>query len=487
MNHRLLLMPALALMALGAAFVAPRLAGSTAAPSPEKAPSAALDPAGAGAGAGAGTGAQAVPPAPAVPGDAVQLFARLDRDAVWVDGERRVRAELTLSAPADDTLPPVPTHLVLAVDRSGSMNGDKILDAQAAARELAGQLVAGDQLTLVSFASEPTADLVASPEPTEWFAAIDRLTAGGSTNLRGALDVAAKQLLDEADIAQRAVLLSDGLPDARDGLASQARGFALQQAALSAVGIGLDYDEGLLQGLADAGAGNFYWTTRGPELAAVLTDELDTARETVASSVELRYAAPGRVQLEDAAGYLVVGDRFTVGSLYAGQTRRLWVTLRLAPGVAPGDVPMGAFEATWTTPEGDRRGHTASLGAVGVVREEAVALQAVDVPTWERGVVEEEFNHLRKKVSAAVQRRDEAGAKQELAAFKAQHEKLAAVTGSAKVAQQLDEVEALEREVNDNFAPAATDHSRNVWSKGVSTKAYQKRRAGQAKGYGSSF
>jgi hypothetical protein len=72
-------------------------------------------------------------------------------------------------------------------------------------------------------------------------------------------------------------------------------------------------------------------------LSEIFSSELATARETVASGVEVRFAPAPGVELVEAAGYPIERDGqgayvLRPGTLFAGQDRRIWTTLRVPAG-----------------------------------------------------------------------------------------------------------------------------------------------------------
>ncbi len=464
---RAYLTPALALLAVGAAALAPALrSAAKTAPEPPPTPQAAH-----------------VEPVTAS-GPGVQVTAEPDRAAVLADGDRRVRVRLGLKADASTSdAPRVPTDLVVVLDRSGSMTGDKILDAKAAASELVGQLGAEDRFALVSFASDLSVDLpltVGTVEARQ--RAIDALEAGGGTDMRAGLATGLEVLGASAPgRARRVVLISDGLPDTADPLPALARRAAVMEAPLTAIGIGMDYDETLMQTLADAGTGNFHWVERGPQLSVVLADELDTARETVASGVRVALRSDVGARIVDAAGYPIVDGHFDMGSLFAGQHRSLWVTLELPPGVEPGDIDPGAFEVRWLDTAGAVASAAVDLDPVAVTRDKAAFFASVDEKGWADCVVNEDYNDLKSKVSAALQRGDVDEAQAEITAYRSEVATMNAVVDSAAVRDNLAEVDALEQQLA--VQAQHPKHVQNAWAKGISTDAYQGRRSGQSKSW----
>ncbi len=115
---------------------------------------------------------------------------------------------------------------VLVIDRSGSMAGDKLLAAQDAARFHTEDLVQFDRLGVVSFSNNATGDyppagLALLPDAQAAGvrlgaqAAIEGLTAGGSTSIGDGLSVAQDRLdAVGSDNDWWIVLLSDGMENA---------------------------------------------------------------------------------------------------------------------------------------------------------------------------------------------------------------------------------------------------------------------------------
>lgn len=459
---RALYTPVLATLAIGAAAVAPQMrsAAVETAPTPP-----ALE-------------------AVSVVTGGIHVTAEADRAAVLAGGDRQVRVRLDLAADVPTTqLPRVPTDLVVVLDRSGSMDGDKILDAQAAAIELVGQLGAEDRFGLVSFASDLRVDVPLSAGTMQSRrAAIEALQASGMTAMGSGLAEGLRLVAEPAPgRARRVVLISDGMPDTREGLTELARTAASSEAPLTAIGIGMDYDETLMQSLADAGTGNFHWVRRGPQLSAVLGDELDTARETVASGVRVALRSETGARIVDAAGYPVVDGHFDLGSLFAGQRRSLWVTVELPPGLDATDVDPGAFDVRWLNTSGTVASAAVDLSPVQITHDEQVFYANIDQQGWADCVVAEDYNGLKTRVSAALQRGDADQAQAEIAAYRSEVSTMNATVGSAAVADNLLQVEQLSQELSEQAANPR--HLQNEWAKSTSTSAYQGRRSGQSKSW----
>lgn len=450
--------PALALTALVAAIVAPRLVGAVGAP-PTPAPPVATLP----------------PTTPPTAVDQPQVHVRLDREAVLAGGQ--LRAELTLMAPrVDETTQTLPTDLVLVVDRSGSMGGQKIADARAAAHSLVDLLGVEDRVAMVSFSDSATLDMPLANANARSHRFIDRLRAGGGTELQAGLDEALDLLAEPAvGRARRIVLLSDGQPNHREGLDMRAQQAARMEAPLTAVGIGADYDIQLLQSLADQGTGNFYWANAQMPLHAVFADEFSASRSAVTARTALQWSLPPGVTVADWGGLPSQGDTVELGQLFSGQRRLLWVTLQVAPGVDTDRLDLGSVTLDTTDPHGVAGVHVAQAGAVAVTHDAAVVAQGLDAEGWATAVVEDEYNSVLGKVSGFLSRGDKSSAMQELQAYQVRNERLNAQVGSSAVADNLVEVQALQQQVDQ-------DQVGKLGVVDLATKAYHGRRKGQTWG-----
>lgn len=108
----------------------------------------------------------------------------------------------------------------LVIDRSGSMSGDKIVQARDAATFIVQNLNYGDKFNIVDFSSTVTSFAATHVDYTnesrdEALNYIDGIQAGGSTNISGALTTSIEQFgAVSADKANIVIFFTDGLATA---------------------------------------------------------------------------------------------------------------------------------------------------------------------------------------------------------------------------------------------------------------------------------
>jgi hypothetical protein len=165
------------------------------------------------------------------------------------------------------------------------------------------------------------------------------------------------------------------------------------------------------------------------------------------------------VEVVDAAGYPlergVEGETvFRPGTLFAGQDRRIWVTLRTRWS-SEGIRELGHFTLDYT--EGDQRKSLRFSEAprVALVVDEGSFYASVDQENWSRGVIVDQYNDLRRKVATELKDGDAMAASRRIGAFREKTERMNARIRSAEVEAQLEALEGLAAEVNDQLTGRA--------------------------------
>jgi Mg-chelatase subunit ChlD len=174
-----------------------------------------------------------------------------------------------------------PITLCLVVDRSGSMDGYKLRQAQLSAIAAARTLTPEDRILVVAFGDQ--AQLLMSPCSAGDIRAIGRavasLYAQGQTSMFHALQVAHDWMQREPSPIRHVLLISDGRPTDNGRWRDLVTKMMTEKITVSTVGIGMDVDSHLLGRIAQWGRGK-YWLARAHEIPQVVTQ--DTKRVVAA-------------------------------------------------------------------------------------------------------------------------------------------------------------------------------------------------------------
>jgi len=230
----------------------------------------------------------------------------------WAKGKHLLSIGLKAYEPESQQRPQA--NLVFLVDVSGSMQArNKLPLLKKSLGLLVNQMQDNDRIALVAYAG--AAGVVLKPtmakHAAEIKAAIDKLEAGGSTNGGEGLKLA-YQLAQQNHVKggiNRVIIASDG--DMNVGITDPR---ALKQlviakrksgVALTTLGFGEgNYNDGLMEQLADVGNGNAAYIDSLKEAQKVLVDEMQSTLLTVARDVKLQVEFnPQRVSEYRLLGY----------------------------------------------------------------------------------------------------------------------------------------------------------------------------------------
>jgi len=202
----------------------------------------------------------------------MELNTRLDRDRfTWMS--RNLSTSDRASLLVEVTAPPLPrservvsTNLVVVLDRSGSMSGDPLEHAKRALCDVIDRLAPTDTFGLVAFDNQVDVVVPAGPvaDRDKLKERVRSVTAGGSTDLASGLVRGLKEARRlEAVDGVRVLLVSDGHANHGvtdpDVIGRRAGQFIDNRITTSVLGMGLGYDEVLLESISKRGAGNNYF------------------------------------------------------------------------------------------------------------------------------------------------------------------------------------------------------------------------------------
>jgi hypothetical protein len=146
------------------------------------------------------------------------------------------------------------------------------------------------------------------------------------------------------------ILFSDGQPNigitSTPELARIAARAAERGVSITTIGFGMDHDELLMQGVADASGGNYYYVDSPNDMPGIFEREAGAILRSAARGTDIDLALPPGLALEEVIGYdyVVVGNHVYVrlGSVPHGEERYAVFRFRPAGG---GPVPFDVVYA----------------------------------------------------------------------------------------------------------------------------------------------
>lgn len=172
----------------------------------------------------------------------------------------------------------VERDVVLVVDRSGSMLGQKFLDLGAAIDVFVATLsetAVDEQVGLASYSSEATEDQALTGDLSQISAAFSRLSVGGRTSISAGMQAGMNILLagrDSRFVERTLIVMTDGIHNTGVTPIETANAAAAEGIVIHTVTFGSDADELLMQEVATIGSGRSFHADSGLELSQVFRE-----------------------------------------------------------------------------------------------------------------------------------------------------------------------------------------------------------------------
>ena len=249
-----------------------------------------------------------------------------------------------------------PLDLAVVLDRSGSMEGEKIVFAKKAVDTLIDRLLPTDHMALVAY--DNVVETVFARRKVDDALVMKTKAAliepRGCTNLSGGLVEGLQQLGQDKGALRRVLLLSDGL--ANEGVTDpaglcrhrpagggrRARGSPRSASASTST-------RNCFATLADAGGGNYYYIASPDDIPGIFLEELGELGDVVAQNLTLDFKSKG-AEVLGVLGFNEAGLPAHAGDVRAGAVRSVMLALAVPP-TDEGEVILGDVTCRWTTLE----------------------------------------------------------------------------------------------------------------------------------------
>ena len=302
---------------------------------------------------------------PADCGENICMHGELGVMGNMINGSNCTLVMLGMNTPIDPSeLPRLPLNLAIAVDVSGSMQGEPINYVREGLYRMLDDLGPDDRISLIGFSDGATVmvESVSGDDP-ELTLAIGNLGAGGRTNIYDGLRVAYETVEAHADgeLQNRVILLSDG--EATTGITSDARLVEMSSAynadgyGLSTIGMGEGFDPALMRDLAEKGSGSFYFLEDPAAVEEVFEEEVTTFLVPLAKDVNIS---------------LSVDSGYSLRAIYGTKQAETWGNV--------GQISIPSLQIAHRTAvsdnEGGRRGGGGAMIAELVPRDPSLVEEA---------------------------------------------------------------------------------------------------------------
>ncbi len=296
-----------------------------------------------------------------------------------------VTARLSIDSRIDASTPRPSLNVALCIDTSGSMEGKAIDDARKAALSFLAGIKPGDGFSLVTFDTAahvvvPATRMSDDTDLAPFRASINAIQATGTTAMAEGLTTAIQQVrqLYDASRVNRVVLVSDGVPNEGTTLRTLAQQAQQYGISVSAMGLGVDYDEILMGDLAQLGGGRFKYIDDSSKIMAYLGDELTRITRVSARGASLEISPGPGVVVESVIGLPMSsngrgGAVVNLGDVSLGSHRDVFFRLR-AHGRRDG-APVELADATlrWVGTDGASHDEHFFYGAHATIDDDVIA------------------------------------------------------------------------------------------------------------------
>jgi Mg-chelatase subunit ChlD len=207
-------------------------------------------------------------------------------------------------------------NIALVIDRSGSMDSDdKLPFAIRAATDAIGRLHRDDYVSVVTFDDEAQVLVPATTDHARARKKTAAIVSGGGTNIYDGLRLGYAEVAKHSsrDGVNLVLLLSDGEVTAGnsdpEAFRKMVEGQADREIQTSSIGMGVEFNEELMQAVARTGGGSYHFVKDGADATTVFAKELDDLGEVVARAVKVRIVLAKDVGFVCALGQNVLDSK----------------------------------------------------------------------------------------------------------------------------------------------------------------------------------
>ncbi len=254
-------------------------------------------------------------------------------------------------------------NLAIVMDKSGSMQGEKMKRARLAAID-AIQLLSNDDIVSIITYDSTVDVLVPATKLTDKKMVINqikKIQPGGNTALFAGVSKAAAEVRKflEKERVNRVILLSDGLanvgPASPGELSDLGKSLIKENISVSTLGLGLGYNEDLMVRLAKSSGGNHLFIEEASELADIFRGEFDDVLSVVAQEVDVTVTIPEGIRPVRVLGNEaeINGQKIVtrLAQIYSEQDRHVVIEVELPANEEAKKLRLAGVKVTYANME----------------------------------------------------------------------------------------------------------------------------------------
>ncbi|MBI9050775.1 MAG: VWA domain-containing protein [Anaerolineaceae bacterium] len=285
----------------------------------------------------------------------VEMKIQADKLVYASDSTSERILEIVLTSPKkDESKERAPLNLSFVLDRSGSMQGEKLQFVKKAAAHVIELLSEKDRVSVVTYDNE-----VMVLSPTTYMSDENKIKAksmiqsirpGGSTFLSGGWLKGCEQVAIGAteQTINRTLLLTDGLANVGtsdiDELVTHSRELFSRGVSTSCFGVGLGYNEHMLEAMANSGGGNFHFLETLNAIPLVFEREFEELTSVTMRNTEIKIDLPEPIKVKIFSGWQFERNAdhllLSIGTLYSGQTMSIYIELQIDNSINLSDLTI---------------------------------------------------------------------------------------------------------------------------------------------------
>ncbi len=322
----------------------------------------------------------------------ITMSAKLNKTSIYTTGQPQLLYTLIEVQPVETLAQArLPLNFSLVLDKSGSMRGKPIRHLRDAVNHLIDQMQPDDIVSIVTFDNSARVVVPAqqADDKESLKKAVNKINSGGGTQMSAGMKRGLKELEKNAgpDRLSRIVLLTDGETSNAKACLNRADELAEQGIPAIALGLGIGWNEELLQDVAGRSEGRIDYIAEPQEIEAIF-EEVWQSMQVVASNltltlrliqgVEARSAWQAFPEIKDQGRDAIAGRAVTLplAELEAGG-QSLIVEL-IVPGKPAGHYRLAQAEVSYDIPQLGVEGEKVKADLVVNYTSDYYAAQQVD-------------------------------------------------------------------------------------------------------------